>query len=123
MIYNYTPHTINIYSSTDCYYDQKNRKYFVKEGVKPIHSIPSQGVLNAHIDYEKVDEIDGIPIYEAKVKSIDPLPSGYLIVSALFANACKILGVGTDRLLTISNPIYSNPDNPRPIGCLGLNKA
>jgi len=120
---NFTPHNINIFAKEDVFYDEKQRKYFIKEGAKPLLVLPSEGILNAHIDYELSENVDGIDIFEARVKNIDPLPSGRLIVSALFVTACKILGINTNRLLTISQPVYSNPDNPRPVGCLGLNKA
>jgi len=123
MLRNFTPHNINIFAKEDVFYDEKQRKYFIKEGAKPIKILPSEGILNAHIDYELSENVDGIDIFEAKVKNIDPLPSGRLIVSALFANACKLMGVGNGRLLTISQPVYKDPNNPRPVGCLGLNKA
>ena len=123
MIRNFTPHKIVIFKREDCFFDDKTRKYYLKEGAQPVVEIPSEGVLNAHIEYERSEIVDNVEIFEARVKEIDPLPPGRLIVSALFANACKIMGIGTDRLLTISQPVYDNPDNPRPVGCLGLNKA
>ncbi len=120
---NYTPHTINIYKESDVEYDSTHRKFFVKPGATACKTIPSKGIANAKIRYVADDAIDGIPTFRPTVEAADTLPeNGKFIVSALYVQACKILGQDTAHLFTVSQPVYTDPDNPRPVGCLGLNR-
>ncbi|MCD6418072.1 hypothetical protein J7M00_04760, partial [bacterium] len=121
---NYTPHTINIYSQEQVEYVPEIRKYVVKEGEEPIVVIPSDGMLSAKIKYEKITEIDGIPIHEPVVENCDEPPEGEdVIVSQLYVAAMRALGMDTSKLYTVSQPVYNSKDNPRPVGCLGLNRT
>ena len=123
MIKNYTSHEIVIFRKEDTFSD--GRKLYKKENAKPVCVLPLEGTLDAKIKYESDREVAGVTLFSPKVENIDPLPKGddYLVVSALFVNACKLLGRPVDRLLTVSQPVYDSPDNPRPIGCIGFNLA
>ena len=121
---NYTPHTINIYSPEQVEYVPEIRKYVVKKGEQPKVVIPSDGMLSAIIKYDSTTQIDGIPIYEAVVESCDIPPEGEdVIVSQLYVAAMRALGRDVSRLYTVSQPVYNSKENPRPIGCLGLNRT
>jgi len=124
-IKNYTPHEIKIYDKNQAHYVPEKRKWFINENEKdnPIRVIPSDGILNAKIDYIETETLEGIPIYSPEVTNIDTPPENcYIVVSALYVQAAKILGIPTKRMLTVSQPVYEDENNPRPIGCLGLNK-
>ena len=120
-IKNFTPHQILIFRKEDCEFSQPHRKLFLKKGASPILVLPSEGILNAQISYQQIG--DDPPIFLPITKSCDLLPEGddYIVVSALFVSAMKILRQDTSRLLTVSQAVYENPENPRPIGCLGFN--
>jgi len=127
-IVNLTPHSINIYRKEDAEHNPSLRKAFIKPGARPILTIPSSGMVNAHITYTYDTMIDKIPIYKPVVQGIDPLPpkamkADIIIVSALYASAAKMVGVDTTKLVTVSQPVYDNPNNPRPVGCIGLNRV
>lgn len=126
MIFNCTPHKINIYGKNQVFYQEKQRKFFLKEGEKSNQVFTSDFLLNAEIEQNFEKEIHGVGIYSEKVLSIDPIPDKYLgeknffVVSAKFISACRILNTETKQFLTICNPVYENPENPKPIGCLGF---
>lgn len=126
-VLNCTPHEITIYSEDHVRYDEKQRKYFLKS---PHHTAlavkripPSGTLLNAKIDYVLTEIRDGIPLFEQKVIDCDPVPRGYdaVIVSNLYAQcALMVLDDIPSPLFTVGKPVYLDPDNPRPVGCLGL---
>lgn len=127
-IVNLTPHPVNIYRKENAEYNPSLRKAFIKPDSRPILTIPSSGIVNAHITYTLDSTINGIPIYKSVVKGIDPLPpeameADIIIVSALYASTAKMVGADTTRLVTVSQPVYDNPENPRPVGCIGLNRV
>ena len=126
-IFNGTPHSILIYDEKDVYEDAKTRKLYVKDPkARPLLEIPPAGeVLNARIVYRKAGIFEGIPIYEAELLGADPIPEAdIVVVSALFAAAAKEFNLsGLERLYTISQPVYRDPGNPRPVGCLGFSRV
>ena len=122
-ILNCTPHPIAIFAKDDVGYDEQNRKLILKEDAKPIAIIPPSGqVLSLKLESVEVGNVEGIPIFEQKVIDSDVVPddADVVIVSALFASNYK--GVRKERLYTICNPVYDSSTNPRPVGCLGLQK-
>jgi len=132
MIINATPHTVTIYKQSDCEYNESQRKLIVKTGAKPIKKItPSGKLLNACIEHMRVEDIFDTPVYVPRIFDIDDpedvfddLKSGDVIIVSRQYAAAHDLWVGDHkmpyRLACISQPVYDNPKNPRPIGCLGL---
>lgn len=122
-IFNGTQHQINIYSIDQC--DQSNpRKLIVLDGEMPQTIIAAGTNLNCVKENLPAPEGNfGFNVKGAVVfTSYDPLPEGYdyYIVSNLFRSAVKELGGDTSRLATVDGVVYSDVDNPRPCGCLGL---
>jgi hypothetical protein len=122
-IYNGTQHQINIYTADQC--DQSDpRKLVILDGQKPIFTIESGVNLNATKSNKPAPEgdfpfpVSGAVIFEA----YDPLPEGYdvYIVSNLYRSAVAELGGNTSKLATVNGVVYSDINNPRPCGCLGL---
>ena len=125
-IWNFTPHSLNFYSESDTTPAPKIRKLIINTGAKPVLTVPSDGMLNAKIDYVKVDSNLPIVEYAPKVTAVDSIPENIaeddiVVVSALYISAYRIVhGTVDPRFRTISNPVYENESNPRPIGCLGV---
>jgi hypothetical protein len=122
-IYNGTQHQINIFSLEQC--DRTDpRKLIVLEGEKPIYTIEGGVNLNAKKGNKPAPEgefpfpVSGAVTFEG----YDPLPDGYdvYIVSNLYRSAVAELGGDTSKLATVNGVVYSDSDNPRPCGCLGL---
>lgn len=90
---NMTPHTITLYADKDCMEVTKgNYKTLVlKEGAKPIMSLPSEGVARAASNKELLYTIDSIPVYKTVYGEPEglpePAPNTYIIVSALTAQS------------------------------------
>ena len=122
--YNGTAHAVNILRFNEDVFEFKQdiRKWVVRKGaaIEIIRSFPQQTMLSLDFDIQD-SAIDNIPIRDRVLTHRDSLPEGYdfYIVSAQFAAAYP----NDDRLLTISDPVYSDPDNPRPVGCLGLGRV
>jgi len=126
-ILNTTPHPIHIFNPEQVYYDEKRRKHFLKnKDEKPVVIIEPSGILlNVKTKYILQEVKGGIPIYIKLIEGIDPLPGEHdiLIVSKTYANTALQFNLkGLERLYTVSQTVYTNKNNPRPIGCLGLNK-
>jgi hypothetical protein len=119
-IFNGTPHPITIIEAASTSYNEALRKA-TSEAPTVLREVPSTGVLSAHREEHPAGDIDGIPVSRATYRRVDPLPEGYdaYIVSALYASAAKELGYPTERLYTVSQPVYS-PDGRTILGCLGL---
>ena len=127
-ILNATPHPIYFYKEHQVCYDEKQRKYFLEDpNTEPAFVIEPSGVLlNVKVKYSLKEVKDGIPIYVQEVEHLDPVPEDYdiVIVSNLYASYAIKFGIaGVERLYTISQPVYADENNPRPIGCLGLDKV
>ena len=132
MILNATPHPINIFRQEDCYYEGNQRKWFIKKDIEPIQVIKLSGrVLNAYTEYKILHYTgDNIPIWISDIFDIDdPLdvfdlsPGDIIIVSRMYAEAHrKWIGKKpvSYKLACICQPVYDNTNNPRAIGCLGL---
>lgn len=109
-IKNYTPHSINIIEGAK--YDEKRRKYV---GGKIVATFPSDGVLSAALETCHVDPLDTsmgkIPCVENRYTGIaippTEAPDTYIIVSALYLNACKKAGIDTSRMLTVSSTVQN----------------
>lgn len=124
-VFNGTAHQINIYGLDQC--DQSNpRKLLVLDGQQPIHVIPAGTNLNCQKSNAPINaSAFPFPVKGAvQFDGCDPLPDGYdiYIVSNLFRSAYQSLTGDTSKLATVDGVVYSNtdPNNPRPCGCLGL---
>jgi len=127
-ILNATPHVINIFRKEDVNYDEKLRKYFlINPEQKSYMEIQPCGILlNVETKLELKQVINGIPIFEVIPVKIDKIPAKHdiVIVSNMYANyALQFQIPNIEKLYTISQPVYISRENPRPIGCLGLNKV
>lgn len=112
----------------DATYDATIRKY---RGGTPVTVIPYAGrMLSATAKpceetYLSLNGTD-IPVHTAAAwDHVDPLPDGeecdFALVSAMYAAACKSLGVDTSRLLTIGGVVVD--ESERTVGCLWLNRC
>jgi len=130
-IFNATPHTIIIYKQNDCVYNERIRKLLIKDGAKPLVTIaPSGKLLNAELEHMYLEDVDGIPVWVERIVDIDDpedvfniQPGDIIIVSRLYAQAHELWISNyrpVYRLACVSQPVYDNVANPRPIGCLGL---
>lgn len=123
-IYNGTQHQINFYNLEQC--DQSNpRKLLVLTGQAPVYFIEAGTNLNATKGNAQLTKEYDLPFKvngAVEFISYDPLPEGYdlYIVSNLYRSAVKELGGDTSKLATVDGVVYSDSDNPRPCGCLGL---
>ena len=122
-VFNGTQHEINIYSLDQC--DQTDpRKLIVLEGQKPTYTIPGGKNLNVQKGNKPAPDGDfPFPVMGAVIfEGHDPLPQGYdiYIVSNLYRSGVAELGGDTSKLATVNGVVYSDKDNPRPCGCLGL---
>ena len=90
---NMTPHTITIYATDDCQEVTKGSytSLVLKEGAKPIMTLPSEGVARASSSKELLYTIDNVPVYKTVYGSPEglpePAPNTYIIVSALTAQS------------------------------------
>ncbi len=128
---NYTAHAVNIISGNDTLFYPEVRKHVISNvKYKPVLVIPSDGhVGQLNAQFKKVTVfIDGlITVVTNKVVSVDPLPEGkptdFLIVSQMYAQACRQVGMDTSRLLCVDEPVYASTDGIRPVGMLQLQAA
>lgn len=116
-LFNGTPHAINVVMNS--VFNPVIRKY---TGGEVVHSIPSNGMLNAKVEtvgWGMYD--DNLPIYGKKFTGIDPLPDGYdvYIVSAMYASAAKNAGMDMTKIYTVADPVYTDDGNSF-IGCRGI---
>lgn len=132
MIYNCTPHVINIFAPDQYSFDSQLRKAFLNDtNAQPKLSFEKSGVL-LNIEMEIIDTdiyIDGINLKKQMIKAADSpavlLPEfnaneDYVICSALYAQGCRTLGIAHYNLLNVSGVVYINPDRPAPVGCTDL---
>lgn len=122
-VFNGTAHQINIYTLDQV--DQSNpRKLIVLAGQQPVYVIPAGTNLNCQKSNAPIDDTAfPFPVKGAvQFDDCDPLPSGYdiYIVSNLYRSAYQSLMGDTSKLATVDGVVYSDADNPRPCGCLGL---
>jgi hypothetical protein len=126
MFLNGTPHEIVVYAQADCIFDSSLRKFILKEESTPIYKIPAGVGLNAETKVGELKNPEFAFLKKAvEFVSADPIPGTdeIVIVSNLYRSALKELGRDTSRLATVSGAVYSDKDNPRPIGCLWLNQG
>lgn len=127
-IFNLTAHPINIIAEADCRSNPAIRKLVAAADVKPVTTIPSYGMASAHHATKLVRTIDGIPIYEKTVNTIDELPESddpdtIYIVSALYVSAYKSMYPdSTVGLYTVADPVYTE-DGRTILGSRGIMKA
>lgn len=122
-VFNGTAHTINFYNLEQC--DQTNpRKLIVLPGQEPAYVIPGGTNLNAQTQNKPAPRGDfPFPVIGGvEFTSVDELPEGYdvYIVSQMFRSAMIALGIPTDNIATVNGVVYTDPENPRPCGCLSL---
>ena len=118
-------HDVKIYS--DSVYDPSIRKH---RGGKVAAVIPYSGRMLSAVIAQTPDaplEYNGalIPVNTPQVfTAADPIPTenecDYCVVSAMYVDACKALGIDTSRLLTIGEPVAD--DEGRVIGTVSLNR-
>jgi len=120
-IYNGTAHEVSIIGNAEP--APAIRKLVVPEGIEPkvLARIPAMGMLNAKIESVETDPIGSVPVFSKKVVGCDNAPEGYdvYIVSALYVSAARAVGLATDRLYTVADPVYS-PDGRTILGCRGI---
>lgn len=123
-IYNGTAHQINIYNLEQC--DQSNqRKLIVKEGESPVFVIEPGVNLNCVKGNQSAPKHLEVPFAvkgAVTFESVDELPANYdiYVVSNLYRSAYRELIGDSTTLATVDGVVYSDPENPRPCGCLGL---
>lgn len=116
---NCTPHSIHVFSKEDVEYVPQHRKLFIKSGATPKVIIPPSGtVLSLQLQNELEGEREGIPIYKKRMLSYDQ-PIDGAIVSALYG-AHVAPRHPNMTLYGVADPVYESVENPRPVGCLGL---
>ena len=126
MFINGTPHTVNIYREEDCFLDSSSRKLILKEGAVANFTIEAGTPLNALNAKTRVKELSDscFPFLKGSLEFIeaDPLPGNeeIVIVSNLYRSALKELGRDTSRVATVGGTVYTDINNPRPVGCLYL---
>lgn len=119
-------HDVVVYR--DAVYDPSIRKY---RGGMPVAVIPYSGQMlsaAARPAREEMLLLNGVdvPVHEAaEWDHVDPLPGpetcDFALVSAMYAAACRELGLETSRLLTIGGVVVD--DAGRTIGCAWLNRV
>ena len=119
-------HDVVVYK--DAVYDPSIRKYC---GGTPVAVIPYSGRMlsaTARPAQEEMLLLNGVevPVHEAAAwDHVDPLPDAdacdFALVSAMYAAACRELGVNTSRLLTIGGVVVD--DAGRTVGCAWLNRV
>ncbi len=116
LIYNGTPHAINVVKNA--VFNPDIRKYI---GGTVVLSIPSTGMLSAAVKTVALSPLNDIPVFGKAFDGVDPLPDGYnvYIVSAMYASAAKAAGVDTSKLYTVADPVYTDDGNSF-VGCRGL---
>jgi len=130
MIFNGTPHQINMYREDSCTYDQASRKLIVKQGSSPVLSLEKGIPLNAKMENNLIGELEGCQIKDITFVSVDdpkivfPQSSSedWFVVSNLYATAAKAVEMNY-KLLTVGGTVYESADNPRPVGCLYFIRA
>lgn len=118
-------HSVNVYAN--CEFDPSVRKY---RGGQVVATIPFSGkMLSAKARQEEAEPvtINGVEIPTQTPQiwdSVDPIPdeseADYCIVSAMYASACKALGMNTSRLLTMGGTVVD--ENGRVCGTIGFNR-
>lgn len=112
-VYNGTDHDVNLLNVPVKLVGRKA----VQDGeVEQDFPFPKQTPLSAN--FTQTGD-DGPLRLAPQVRGIDPLPSGYdfYIVSNLYLSAARQLGMPTDKLLTVGQPVYADAGDTRPIGC------
>lgn len=121
-IINMTPHTITLYADKDCQEVVKGNyvSLVLKEGSKPIMTLPSEGVARASSSKELLYTIDSIPVYKTVYGEPEglpePAPNTYFIVSALTAQAAK----GRHDLLIVDGAVRDSEG--KIIGCTAFGR-
>ncbi len=123
---NYTAHPISFIRTPDTLFYQEVRKHVISTvGYEPSLVLPSVGQLNAKFNKVTLRQDGLITVVKNEVVSVDPLPEGkeYLIVSQMYANACRQMGMDTSRLLCVDEPVYASTTGKQPVGILQLQVA
>lgn len=118
-------HSVSVFEGAT--FDPSVRKY---KGGKKVAEIPFSGrMLNARARQESADPVEfegvSIPTMTPQIwDSVDPIPSteecDFCIVSAMYASACKALGMDTSRLLTMGGTVVG--DDGKILGTVGFNR-
>ncbi|MBQ0066680.1 MAG: hypothetical protein KBS60_00610 [Phascolarctobacterium sp.] len=123
MLRNYTPHPIKFYNIDNCYVGNYG-KLMLKEGVKPVMILPTEGCVRVETMEIQIGNIEGYPLVMMQPKEPFALPEiiekdGYYIVSLMAAKAIKkyrpdIAG----RFLCIAGAVFG--ENGTVVGCTKL---
>ncbi len=104
IIRNFTPHAVTIFDA---------------DGITPVATFPSGGVVRAQQTAQTVGSVNGIEVVQMQFGDVEGLPDPqsdvYLIVSLTAANAAKAHGRTTDDLLITADPVRN--ENGQIIGC------
>ena len=123
---NYTAHPVSFIRKLDTLFYQEVRKHVISTvGYEPVLVLPSIGQLNAKFNKVTLFQDDLLTVVKNEVVSVDPLPEGwqYLIVSQMYAAACRQMGMDTSRLLCVDEPVYASADGKSPVGVLQLQQV
>lgn len=117
-------HTVNVFEGA--IYDPAIRKY---RGGRCVATIPFAGrmlsakvsqTIAAPVEYEGVE----IPTLTPQIfTDVDPIPedgADFYIVSAMYVNARKALGLDTSKLLTMGGTVVD--DDGKIVGVVGFNR-
>lgn len=125
-IVNCTAHSVSIINRDDVVRKLDVRKYILEnQGTEAILVFPKGMPLNVTFEDAVAFKDGDLEVVKRVVTRIDPLPKDgdYFIVSQVYANACRILGMDTKKLLCVGEPVYATPDGKQPIGVLNLQTA
>lgn len=119
-IINCCPHNVNIIKGA--IYDPSTKKY--RGGINAASFPPSGKIASAVSSVSALPALNitgiSIPSCKREFYSVTPLPAtnDYYIVSSLYAEACKHLGIDCTHLLTPYGQVYN--EFGKVIGCVGL---
>lgn len=126
MIVNCTAHPVCIISRNDAVRKLDVRKYIMEnKKAEAILVFPKGTPLNVTFEDAVAFKDGDLEVVKRVATRIDPLPKNgdYFIVSQMYANACRVMGLDTKKLLCVGEPVYATPDGKQPIGVLNLQTA
>ena len=131
-VYNYTGEQVRLYKDAERASDNIHHRWVWVEGEegRPYIEFPSRGRLGVTVDPQTVTNMvvgDGTDVpftSPLKVRGVDPLPEApegtMYIVSAMYIAACRELGIPTDRLLTVGEPVIDDENWLTVLGYVSL---
>ena len=124
-IWNFTPHSVNIIKGSK--FEPTIRKKVANLSANVFMIIPSDGMLNARMESQEIEDFLGIPQFESVPAEVDPIPQevgndDIVVVSRMYASAYIALNGRDSRLRCIKDVVVDETDYSRIIGCSGLER-